>query len=146
MRRTLEDFTPGETIVTPGVTVTAGMIVDFALSYDPQPIHLDIPAAEAGPYGVLIASGFQTLALGFRMLVQSGVFASGLGSPGMENVRWPRPLTPGDTIHAVATVTSVRPSQSKPDRGILALHVEMLNQRGEIVCSADGTFFIRRRE
>lgn len=140
-----EDFTLGETIEAPGVTVTPAMIIEFALTYDPQPIHIDVEASNAGPYGALIASGWQTLAFGFRMLVQAGVFDAGLGSPGVDNVKWQRPVYANDTLRTTAKVTAVRPSASKPDRGVLGLHVDIANQRGEVVCSADGSFFIRRR-
>ena len=109
-----EDFKPGDRFVSDGVTVTEAMIVDFALTYDPQPFHIDAEAARASNFGGLIASGFQTLALGFRMLIQTGVFRKcGMGSPGLDELRWPRPVRPGDTLHSELEIIELRPSQSK---------------------------------
>jgi len=86
-----EDFKAGDRFVSPGVTVTESMIIDFALAYDPQPFHLDSTAAAASHFGGLIASGLQTLALGFRVFVQLGIFsACGMGSPGLDELRWLR--------------------------------------------------------
>ena len=87
--RYLDDFDLGERFVSPGITVTEAEIIEFALKYDPQSFHLDAPAAAASHYGGLIASGFHTLALGFRMFIQSGVFAAcSMGSPGIDELRW----------------------------------------------------------
>jgi len=93
----IEDFKPGDHFISQGVTVTESMIIDFALAYDPQPFHLDSRAA-AAPFGGLIASGLQTLALGFRLFVQLGLFSvCGMGSSGLDELRWLRPVRPGDT-------------------------------------------------
>lgn len=141
-----EDFAVGERFVSPGVTVSEGMILDFALRYDPQPFHLDAEAAKETIFGGLIASGFQTLALGFRMLLQLGIFsASSMGSPGIDELRWPRPVRPGDTLHSELEVTETTPSRSKPDRGILKTTVRVVNQRGEDVLTFKGMQLIKRR-
>ena len=99
--RYFDDFEIGERILTPGLTLTESLIIDFAMRYDPQPFHIDIEAAKESNYGGLIASGFQTLALGFRMVVETGIFrACGMGSPGFDELRWLKPVRPGDTLHS----------------------------------------------
>src|SRR3546814_9800749 len=86
--------------------------------YDPQPFHLDKEAAAEGPFNGLIASGFQTLAVAFRIFYQANVInACSMGSPGLDELRWLRPVRPGDTLKVTATVREKRPSKSKPDRG-----------------------------
>ena len=141
-----EDFKVGDRFVSPGVTVSESMILDFAFKYDPQPFHIDVEAAKASSFGGLIASGFQTLALGFRMFLETGAFrACGMGSPGIDEVRWPRPVRPGDTIRTELTILEITPSRSKPDRGIFKTAVRMLNQRDEEVLTFKGMHLIRRR-
>jgi acyl dehydratase len=142
----LDDFKVADRFVSQGVTVTESMIIDFALAYDPQPFHLDAEAAADTHFGGLIASGIQTLALGFRAFLQLGVFrACGMGSPGLDELRWLRPVRPGDTLHSEAEVVDVRPSRSKPDRGILVMLFKILNQRGEEVLTMRNMQLTRRR-
>jgi acyl dehydratase len=144
--RYFEDFAVGDRFVSAGITVSEGMILDFALRYDPQPFHLDVEAAKASNYGGLIASGFQTMALGFRAFLDLGIFrACGMGSPGLDELRWPRPVRPGDTIHSELTITEIRPSRSKPDRGMLLTSVRIVNQNGEEVMTFKGMQLTRRR-
>jgi acyl dehydratase len=141
-----DDFKIADRFISPGITVTESMIVDFALAYDPQPFHLDAQAAAETHFGGLIASGIQTLALGFRAFLQLGVFrACGMGSPGLDELRWLRPVRPGDTLHTEAEVVDLRPSQSKPDRGLLAMWFKVLNQRGEEVLTMRNMQLTRRR-
>lgn len=142
----LDDFKISDRFVSPGITVTESMIIDFALAYDPQPFHLDAEAAAGTHFGGLIASGIQTLALGFRAFLQLGVFrACGMGSPGLDELRWLRPVRPGDTLHSDAEVVEVRPSRSKPDRGMLVLSFKIRNQRGEDVLTMRSMLLTRRR-
>jgi acyl dehydratase len=130
----LEDFTPGREFLTDGVTITEAQILDFALAFDPQPFHLDVEAAKQSIFGGLIASGFHTMALTFRLFAQTrALAASSLGSPGVDELRWIRPVRPGDTLRAVVRVAEQRPSTSKPDRGIVRLQWTTLNQAGEPV-------------
>ena len=144
--RYFEDFEIGERFVSPGVTVSESQILDFALAYDPQPFHLDREAAERSPYGGLIASGFQTLALGFRMFYQANVInACSLGSPGMDELRWRAPVRPHDTLHTEAEVVSKRESRSRPDRGTLHMAYEIKNQSGEIVMSFTAIHILAKR-
>ena len=94
--RYLDDLFPGQHFRTPGITLTEAEIIDFAWRYDPQPFHLDVNAAAESPYGGLIASGFQSLALCFRLFIQTGILAeSSLGSPGLDELRWLAPVRPG---------------------------------------------------
>ena len=126
----LDDLHPGEKFVSGGITLTESGIIGFALTYDPQPFHLDAAAAAESIYGGLIASGFQVVALAFRLFIQSGMLAgSSMGSPGIDELRWFAPARPGDTLHAEVEVLAVTPSKSKADRGIARLRYTMLNQR-----------------
>ena len=99
-----------------------------------------------GPYGGLIASGFQTMALGFRLFYELGVINEAcIGGPGIDAVRFHRPARPGDRIHAVATVAETRPSRSKPDRGYLRMAYDVRNQRDEPVLSYEIVHILMRR-
>jgi acyl dehydratase len=141
-----EDFHPADEFRTTGVTLTEAAIVDFALAFDPQPIHLDVEAARGSMFQGLIASGFHTMALSFRLFIQTGALAaSSLGSPGIDEVRWLRPVRPGDTLRVVATVLETRPSTSRPDRGIVKMKFTTLNQRDEPVLTMIGNQLLRRR-
>jgi acyl dehydratase len=144
--RFLDDLTPGQRFTTPGLTLTEAEIIDFAWRYDPQPFHLDANAAANSPYGGLIASGFQSLAICFRLFIQSGLLAdASMGSPGIDELRWLAPVRPGDTLHSEIEVLEVRPSASKPDRGIARLKYQAVNQRGEVVLGFIVNHLLRRR-
>jgi len=144
--RYLDDLTAGQTFTTPGLTLTEAEIIDFAWRYDPQAFHLDANEAANSPYGGLIASGFQSLAICFRLFIQSGLLAdSSLGSPGIDELRWLAPVRPGDTLHSEIEVLEVRPSKSKPDRGIARLRYQAVNQRQEAVLSFIVNHLLRRR-
>ena len=143
--RYLDDLTPGQHFTTPGLTLTEAEIIDFAWRYDPQSFHLDANAAANSPYGGLIASGFQSLAICFRLFIQSGLLAdASLGSPGIDELRWLAPVRPGDTLHSEIEVLEVRPSTSKPDRGIARLRYNAVNQRQETVLSFIVIHLLRR--
>lgn len=142
----LDDLAAGDRFVTGGVTLTESGIIGFALTYDPQPFHLDAAAAAESIYGGLIASGFQVVALAFRLFIQSGMLAgSSMGSPGIDELRWFAPARPGDTLHAEVEVLAVTPSKSKADRGIARLRYTMLNQRREAVSSFIVNHLLLRR-
>ncbi len=144
--RYLEDFTTGEIFRTSGVTLTETMIIDFALQYDPQSFHLDAEAARDSIFGGLIASGFQSLVLGFRMILETGIFrAANLGSPGLDELRWLKPVKPGDTLHVEFEPVEITPSRSKPDRGSMRVAYRYVNQRGEIVLTFTAIHLMRRR-
>jgi acyl dehydratase len=143
--RFFDDFLAGDRMSTNGITLTEAMIIDFALRYDPQPIHLDKPAAEAGFFGGLIASGWQIGSLAFRLVVQSGFLAGGsLGSPGIDSLRWLAPVRPGDTIRVEIAVTSTRLS-SKGDRGYVHVDYSVKNQREETVMTMRSVQLIAKR-
>lgn len=129
-----EDFAAGQSFTTRGATLSEAQILDFALHYDPQPFHLDVEAAVRSPYGGLIASGFQTLLVAFRLWYAERVInTASIGSPGMDEVRWTAPVRPGDTLSVQATVLETRPSRSRPDRGSVLMAYEVRNQHGETV-------------
>lgn len=142
----LEDFHEGTVREFGRHVVTREEIVDFAGKYDPQPFHLDEAAAAKSIYGGLIASGWMTVGLAMRMVCDDYlVKAASLGSPGVDQVRWLKPVRPGDVLRLRLTTREVKPSQSKPDRGIVRSLWEMLNQRDEIVMTLDGMgMFLRR--
>ena len=129
-----EDFQPGTRIESKGYTLTESDIIDFALRYDPQPFHIDAEAAAESPFGGLISSGFQTLAISFRIFYQTGVLSEcSRGSPGIDELRWLLPVRPGDTLHVIAEVEEARASKSNPARGIVRIAYETQNQRNEAV-------------
>ena len=133
--RWFEDFAVGDVVETRGVTVTDSQILDFALVYDPQPFHIDVAAAANGPFGGLIASGFQTLGLSFRLVLATGVFdGTSLGGGVMDEVRWLRPVRPGDTLRIRFEVVAMRPSR-RGDRGTVRCAYTTTNQRGEAVAT-----------
>ena len=141
-----DDFSVGDRFTTRGVTVTESMIIDFALSYDPQPFHIDVEAGRQSNYGGLIASGFHTLALGFRMVLETGIFrAASMGSPGFDELRWLKPVRPGDTLHTELEVVDKKPSSSKPDRGIMRAAYRIRNQKGEEVLTFLSMHLLKRK-
>jgi acyl dehydratase len=141
-----EDFTPGRRFETAGATLSEAQILDFAMQWDPQPFHLDVEAAKASPYGGLIASGFQTLLVAFRLFLAEGLIRrSSIGSPGMESLKWLKPVRPGDTIRVAVIVVEARPSRSKPDRGIAIADYLVTNQAGETVTTWRCTHLLLRR-
>ena len=146
--RYYEDFSIGDCFRSQGVTLTESQIMDFAFRYDPQPFHIDRQAAEQSHFGGLIASGFQTLALSFRMIYQANVFnACNAGSPGLDDLRWLHPVRPGDTLSVEAEIAEMRLSRSKPDRGMVKVAYRTLNQDGIAVMSFTANqIFLRRPE
>jgi acyl dehydratase len=142
----LEDFDPGQIFRTRGMSMDESEIMDFARKYDPQPIHTDREAAAEGPFEGLIASGWHTGSMVFRLWVDLGFMEkSSLGGPGIENLRWLVPVRPGDTLHTEVEIIEARPSKSKPDRGILRYITRGINQRGETVITMDSASFLKRR-
>lgn len=142
-----EDFTPGRSFRSKGMTLSEAQILDFAFTYDPQPFHLDLEAAREGPFGGLIASGFQTLVIAFRLFYQEKIInACSMGSPGMDKLRWLKPVRPGDSLKVEAEVQSARPSASKPDRGLVVMAYAVLNQEGERVMTFEATHIFRKRD
>ena len=142
-----EDFEPGQVIEIEGTTtLTKDEIMEFAREWDPQPFHIDEAAAEKSIYGGVIASGWHTGAATMRLLVDGllGKTAS-LGSPGLDEMRWLKPVRPGDTLRARAVVHETRPSRSKPDRGTVKVTWETYKPAGEKVMTMTGIQMIARR-
>ncbi len=143
--RHFEDFRVGDTLTTGGITLTEANIVDYGLRYDPQPIHIDKVAAEAGFYRGLIASGWQVGSLAFRMVWQSGfLYGGSIGSPGVDELRWLKPVRPGDTISVELEVTGTRLS-SKGDRGYVNVAFTIKNQKAETVMTMKSVQLIATR-
>ena len=144
--RYFDDYVPGTTHDCGSVSVSQAEIISFATQFDPQPFHVDPEAAARGPFGGLIASGWHTAALVMRQLVDHYLSAeASLGSPGLDEMRWPDPVRPGDTLRVRATVAEARRSQSRPDRGIMKTVIEAVNQDGRTVMRATATNFLRVR-
>ena len=141
-----EDFPVGDVRESAPRLVTREEMLAFASEYDPQPFHLDEGAAKGTIYGGLIASGWLTVAIMMRLLWDTLLKdAVSLGSPGADEVRWLKPVRPGDTLRARFTVVEAIPSRSKPDRGVLRTFTEVLNQHGEIVMTLRGLGMFGRR-
>lgn len=144
--RYFDDFKPGDKFSTGSAPITEAMILEFAHLYDPQPFHTDAAAAAKSIYGGLIASGFQTLALGFRLIWDTGIIAAAsMGSPGFDELRWLKPVKPGDMLRVEGEVVEQTPSRSKPDRGIVRIAYRYINQRGEAVLTYTAMHLLRRR-
>ena len=147
--RYLEEYHEGETFTSDEYVLDREELLAFARAYDPQPFHTDEKyAREEGPFGDVIASGFQTLAITFRLFVDLGFFEDGvgLGGPGMEEGNWLKPVFPGDRLTNHVSVVETRRSRLKPDRGILHLAHELRNQHGETVLTCRTMSMIKARE
>ena len=141
-----EDFIVGRTFESAGMTLTESQILDFAWAWDPQPFHIDVPAAEAGPYGGLISSGFHTMCIAFRLIHDTGYLeTASMGSPGIDELRWYKPVRPGDTLRTKAEVLESKPSTSKPDRGTARVRYAAINQDGDEVMSFITIHILRKR-
>jgi len=140
-----EDIMVGERTRSRDHAVTAADMTEFAVRYDPQYFHTDATLAAQSPFGELIASGLYNCAL-WRVLdhEENGDIAWVCGIA-WDNVRWAAPLRPGDTVHATSVTLSKRPSGKRADAGIVTLHHELVNQRGEVVIRFDSTSFVRLR-
>jgi len=141
-----EDFKVGEVEQIGGKRVDKEEMIAFARQYDPQPFHVDEAAAKQSIYGGLIASGWHTCAMVMRMMCDAYMLHSAsVGSPGIDNLKWLKPVRPGDTISARRTTLEMRASKSKPDIGIVNNLWEVFNQDGEMVMSMQGYGMFRRR-
>lgn len=144
--RFFDELGVGDTVTTRRMTLTEGQIVDFACQYDPQHMHVDKVSAEQGQFGGLIASGFQTMAISFRLFFETGVVVeSNIIGPGMDAIRWTAPVYPGDTIHGVWEVLETTPSKSKLDRGSVRWGVTVINQKGDTVMTYEPIMVMRKR-
>jgi acyl dehydratase len=144
----LDDLQPGQTFALGRRGITREEIVDFARAWDPQPFHLDEEAARASIYGQLIASGWHTACI-FMRLFADGLLsrAAAIGSPGLDELRWLKPVVAGDILDASVEILEVRPSRSRPDRGAARIRSVVANQHGDEVLTMIATvMFLRRPE
>jgi len=144
--RWFEDIEEGQVSEFGDYLMTQEEIVEFASKYDPQPFHIDPEAAKTSFYGGIIASGWHTMAALMRMLVDNSISReSALGSPGVDELRWLKPVRPGDRLRAKVTVVKTVRSRSKPDRGTVHNFTEVFNQKGEVVMTLKGMGMFRCR-
>lgn len=144
--RFFEDYVPGVGGTYGPTSVTEAEIVAFATSFDPHAMHVDPVAARSGGFGGLIASGWHTTALMMRLMV--GNFLNekaSVASPGVDELRWVRPVRPGDELRARFEVVSARASRSRPDRGLMRVGIEMINQDDQVVMTQTMINLLRRR-
>ena len=141
-----EDLQPGQVLDLGCITPTREEIIAFATQFDPQPFHLDDQAAKASVFGGLCASGWHTCAMAMRLMVTNFLqTAASLGSPGLENVKWMKPVFPGDTLRLQHRILEARPMSKRPDVGLVRTHWEMFNQHGDQVLHMEGWGMFRRR-
>ena len=141
-----EDFSPGQVRELGTITPTREEIIAFASQFDPQPFHLDDAAAEASVFGALSASGWHTCAMAMRLMVTNFLHeTSSLGSPGLESLKWLKPVFPGDTLRLQQTILETKPMGKRPDVGMVRTLWEMFNQHGDKVLHMDGWGMFRRR-
>lgn len=141
----LDDLEVGQRFMTGTYRVTAEEVERFAAAYDPQPFHLDPKAAQASPFQGLVLSGWHTAAITMRLFVQQGPpLAGGLIGLGGE-ISWPRPTRPNDLLRVTTEILEVKPSRSRPDRGIVTIRNETLNQSDEVVQVFIGKILVPKR-
>ena len=141
-----EDMQPGSERDLGTITPTREEIIAFASQFDPQPFHLDDEAAKASVFGGLCASGWHTCSMAMRLMVTNFLHeAASLGSPGLENLQWKKPVKPDDTLHLTHKILESRPMRSKPDVGLVRTQWVMHNQHGDCVLQMEGWGMFRRR-
>jgi len=141
-----DDLPKGYTFETGTRTLSEEDIIAFARQWDPQTFHTDPEAARASPYGGLIASGFHSLLTAFNLILEANVWnEASMGSPGIDSLRWIRPVRPGDTLRVQIEVTSSTPSQSRDDRGRTGFRHTVLNQDDEVVMTYNCVNILARR-
>ncbi|PIT71381.1 MaoC family dehydratase [Limnohabitans sp. B9-3] len=141
-----EDFAVGQVRDLGTISPTREEIITFASQFDPQPFHLDDEAAKASVFGGLCASGWHTCSMAMRLMVTNFLHeTSSLGSPGLENIQWRKPVFPGDVLRLQSTVLEIKPMAKRPDVGMTRNHWEMFNQNGDKVLNMEGWGMFRRR-
>jgi len=145
--RYLEDLSVGEKRLSGTTEVTEPESIEFARRYDPQPMHIDREAALQRRFGGLIASGWHTAAMAMRMIVDAALLGDGddVVGVGVDSIKWPRPVRPGDVLQAEMEIVSIRPSESQPSFGIVKMNVTVRNQRGEVVMVFQPNCWVPRR-
>lgn len=144
--RYFEDLTIGEGGEFGPYTITEAEIIEFGQHYDPQPFHVDPQAGAESIHGGLIASGLHSHGIMNRLIVEGWLGdVANLGSPGLEAMRLAHPVRPGDELRARLAVTELRPSRTRPDRGIVRFTMQLLNQRDELVVDTAAVIFVAKR-
>jgi acyl dehydratase len=142
-----EDFEPGAVFDLGSRTLSKEEMIAFAREFDPQPFHVEEDAAADSPFGGLIASGWHTATIFMRLYVDSLLSrAASMGSPGIDELRWLKPVRPGDTLHARLSILDATPSERHSGRGTVQLRAEMRNQHGEEVMTFTGRGLFARRQ
>ena len=145
--RYLEDFAVGQTFGSGRLRIEGERALAFAAEFDPQPFHLDEAAARRSIFGGLTASGWHTAAVTMRLLVETELKpAGGLIGAGLDECRWPRPVRPGDELRVECEVIEVRPSTSRPDRGLIKVRITTLNQDNEAALVNIANLVVLRRQ
>ncbi|MBF0168604.1 MAG: MaoC family dehydratase [Alphaproteobacteria bacterium] len=146
IERWFEDYREGDIHRFGPILVTQEELLSFAARFDPQSIHTDSVKAQAGPFGGLIASGWHSCGLMMNLYARYYLSeCSSIASPGIDELRWPTPVRPGDQLSVQVSILEARPSESKPDRGFVRSLIEVLNQKDEIVLSMKAMNMIRRK-
>lgn len=148
-RYAFEDLVPGRELALGTYPVTQEEVVAFAREFDPQPVHLDKAAGSESPFGGLTASGWHVCAMFMRMMCDAFILDStSQGAPGVEWLKWTRPVLAGDTLTGKSIIIDSRRSRSKPHMGFVTVRNEVVNQRGELVCEMQniGMFLLRDPE
>lgn len=141
-----DDFEVGFRFETGSKALSEDEIIDFARKYDPQPFHIDKAAAVQSIYGGIIASGFHTLTIAFELILGANIWnEASMGSPGLDEVRWKRPVRPGDALRVVGEVTEIQPSASRPDRGRVIFRYDIFNQDDDLVAHYSAIQLLKRR-
>jgi acyl dehydratase len=142
----LEDLHVGDRFGSDAIAVTEQDIITFARDFDPQPFHLASKAAEQSVFKQLVASGWHTAAISMKLFVTGELkLAGGSVGLGVDELRWPRPVKPGDTLRLETEILEVRPSKSKPDRGVIRIRNVTTNQDGQVVQTFAASVLVRRR-
>ncbi len=144
--RYFEDFQPGEVSEVGPYVVSREEIIAFAKQFDPQPFHLSDEGGRESTFGGIIASGWHTASICHRLIVEGLLGkAASLGSPGLDELRWLKPVRPGDSLSVRIEVVSTTPSRSKPDRGAIKFRFEVKNQHGDTVMTELANALFGRR-
>ncbi len=145
--RYFEDYVPGDIHEFGTRVAEETEMIDFARRFDPQPFHTDPAAAKQSVFGGLIASGWHTASMAMRLLVENYISrVASLGSPGVDEVRWRKPVRPGDTLSIRVTVLESKLSRSRPNQGTIRSYIEVLNQRRDVVMTWKGMGMFRCRD
>lgn len=143
--RSFEDYVVGATYECGSFVLSQDEIIAFASDYDPQVMHTDPALAARGPFGGVIASGWHTIARAMRLLVENFLPYDGLAAPGIDELRWLRPVRPDEELTLFVTVQQARRSRGKPDRGLIQTLLELKNRDGEVVLSMKPMNLVRTR-